>query len=519
MAQARRPATITVSAVGDMIFDRNVKALIASQGGGAPLAKVASRLKRADVTVGNLESNLSRSGSPMPGKDVTFRGDPRGIVGLKASGFDFVALGNNHVLDYGSTSLRDTLAALDRAGIRHAGAGMNRTAAWKPAVVTRDGATIAFLSFSHILPAGFVATSSHAGLAAGRGNMNAVASAIKAAQKRYDYVIVSFHWGIEYKDYANADQVRDARRAVDAGADMVLSHHPHVIQGVEFYKGKLIAYSLGDFVFDHYSRKTGEAFILDAKLGPSGIRDVDRDSGLPQRERHARGGDRQRGVDDPEAPSADLGAAQDEGAHHRFRGEAQPMSTREPSFARPPRDTGLMLEGRAARERRRRRRGRQRALLVAALVLSGLVAAGWLLSHTTPKPPTTHRDRIGVARHAARGGQDRSCRRTPAGPDPALRRVPRCCAARARAHDRAHRDRVPPGFVHLRATPRDETSHLPDRQGEGQTGHWPQCGEQRDRLDTDGSAATCSGCGAPARASPTRRPTSEPRPARPSSRR
>jgi len=204
-------------------------------------------LKRADVTVGNLESNLSKSGAPQPGKDVTFRGDPRAIQGLKASGFDFVALGNNHVLDYGPASLKDTLALLDRAGIEHAGAGMNRAAAWKPAVVTRDGATVAFLSFSHILPAGFVATDSKAGLARGRGNMDAVSSAIKAAQARYDYVLVSFHWGIEYKDYANADQVRDARRAIDAGADMVLSHHPHVLQGVELYKGKLIAYSLGNF--------------------------------------------------------------------------------------------------------------------------------------------------------------------------------------------------------------------------------------------------------------------------------
>ena len=273
-AQVARPATLTVSAVGDMIFDRRVKALISRSGGTAPLAKVVARLKRADVTVGNLESNLSSSGSPAPGKDVTFRGHPRGIEGIKASGFDFVALANNHVLDYGPTSLKDTLAALDRAGVRHAGAGMNRTAAWKPAVLTRDGASVAFLSFSHVLPAGFIATNSKAGLAAGRGNMNAVASAIKAAQARYDYVIVSFHWGVEYKDYANADQVRDARRAIDAGANMVLSHHPHVIQGIEFYKRGLIAYSLGDFVFDHYSRKTGEAFILDAKLGPAGVTNV-----------------------------------------------------------------------------------------------------------------------------------------------------------------------------------------------------------------------------------------------------
>jgi len=270
-AKAGRPATVTVAAVGDMIFDRRVKALISAAGGSAPLAKVAARLRQADVTIGNLESNLSQSGSPAVGKDVTFRGHPKGIVGLKASGFDFVALGNNHVLDYGAASLRDTLAALDSAGIGHAGAGMNRSAAWKPAVVKRNGATIAFLSFSQVLPANFVATDSRPGLARGRGNSDAVATAIRAAKARYDYVIVSFHWGVEYEDFANGEQVRDARRAVDAGADMVLSHHPHVIQGVEIYKRKLIAYSLGDFVFDHYSRKTGEAFILNAQLGPDGV--------------------------------------------------------------------------------------------------------------------------------------------------------------------------------------------------------------------------------------------------------
>ncbi|MDO8986960.1 MAG: CapA family protein, partial [Coriobacteriia bacterium] len=136
------------------------------------------------------------------------------------------------------------------------------------------GASVAFLSFSHILPSGFIATDSKAGLAAGRNNMDAVTKAIAAAKADNDYVIVSYHWGIEYKDNANADQVRDARASIDAGADMVLSHHPHVIQGIEFYEGGLIAYSTGDFLFDHYSRKTGEAFILKANLGPDGVTDV-----------------------------------------------------------------------------------------------------------------------------------------------------------------------------------------------------------------------------------------------------
>jgi poly-gamma-glutamate capsule biosynthesis protein CapA/YwtB (metallophosphatase superfamily) len=268
------PATLTVAAVGDMHFDRRVKELIGREGGLAPLRYVADRLAAADVAVGNLESPLSNGGSPWPGKDVHFRGDPRGIEGLEASGFTFLSLANNHILDYGTEALMDTVSALDLAGIGYAGAGIDRSAAWKPAVATYGDTTVAFLSFSHILPAGFIATDSKAGLAPGRTDMAAVTEAIRAAKTEHDYVLVSFHWGVEYVDDANGDQVRDGRAAVDAGADMVLSHHPHVIQGVEFYNGGLIAYSLGDFVFDHYSRKTGEAFILEAELGPHGVENV-----------------------------------------------------------------------------------------------------------------------------------------------------------------------------------------------------------------------------------------------------
>ncbi|MBC7266674.1 MAG: CapA family protein [Coriobacteriia bacterium] len=271
LAHASRPATLTVAAVGDMIFDRRVASLIAASGGRAPLARVASLLSRADITVGNLESPLSSRGSRNLEKDVTFRGDPRGVEGLAAAGFDFLSLANNHVLDYGPDALADTVALLDQHGIGHAGAGADRSAAWRPAAAERNGARVAFLSFSHILPAGFVATDSKAGLARGRGNMDAVCEAIRQAKSENDYVIVSFHWGVEYQDDCNAEQVRDAHAAIDAGADMVLSHHPHVIQAVERYKGRLIAYSLGDFVFDHYSRKTGEAFVLQAELGPDGV--------------------------------------------------------------------------------------------------------------------------------------------------------------------------------------------------------------------------------------------------------
>ncbi|MHB1135660.1 MAG: CapA family protein [Coriobacteriia bacterium] len=268
------PGTITIAAVGDMHFDRNVRRYIGQNGGASPLKHVAERLAAADIAVGNLESTISDLGERNAEKDYTFKGDPRGIEGLTLAGFDFLSLANNHVLDCGPEAMLDSIARLDSAGIGHAGAGADKGVAWTPAVREIDGTTVAFLGFSHILPAGFVATDARAGFARGRGNMDAVEDAIRAAKEQYDYVLVSFHWGVEKEDYVNGDQVADAHRAIDAGADMVLSHHPHVIQAMEYYNGKFIAYSMGDFVFDHYSRKTGEAFILEAELGPAGVANV-----------------------------------------------------------------------------------------------------------------------------------------------------------------------------------------------------------------------------------------------------
>lgn len=265
------PATITIAAVGDMHFDRQVRVLINKSGSTAPLAEVAPQLAAADIAVGNLESTLSDLGERRTDKDYTFKGDPRGVEALASAGIDFVSLANNHALDCGTDALLDTIARLDANGIGHSGAGASAADAWAPAVRDINGTTVAYLAFSHILPNGFIATSSKAGIAQGRMNMDQVEAAIRSADATYDYVLVSFHWGVENVDDCNAEQVADAHKAIDAGADMVLAHHPHVIQAVEYYNGKLIAYSLGDFVFDHYSRKTGEAFVLEAELGPNGI--------------------------------------------------------------------------------------------------------------------------------------------------------------------------------------------------------------------------------------------------------
>lgn len=268
-----RPPTVTVAAVGDLLFDSAPGRLIAAQGPRAPFARVAGLLQGADVTVGNLECPLSRRGSPVPGKTYTFRGDPRAAEGLAWAGFDLVALGNNHTLDHGTTALLDTLAALRRHGIAFAGAGRDRRSAFAPAVISRAGARIAFLSFSEIGPASFAAQDARPGTAYTLDSAQ-VARAVRAAAQDADYVIVSFHWGVEKTYEPTARQVQHGRAAIDAGADLVLAHHPHRIQGVEFYRKGLIAYSLGNFVFSPGTEGGRDTMVLSLTLGPAGVTDV-----------------------------------------------------------------------------------------------------------------------------------------------------------------------------------------------------------------------------------------------------
>jgi len=257
---------LTVAVGGDVMMDRRVSEMIESEGGAAPLEDVAPILKRAEVAIVNLETPLSSRGEAAAGKDVTFRGNPDGIEALVKAGVDVVGLANNHALDYGDVALDDTIDLLDKHKIAHAGAGANAKEAWRAAIIRKKGKSIAYLAWSYIEPGGFVAGDDSAGIAGAKQRTDDIAAAIRKATRQADFVIVSFHWGVEYTDYPIDVQKELAHVSIDAGADMVASHHPHVIQGIEMYKNRLIAYSLGDFVFDHYSRKTGEAFILEATI-------------------------------------------------------------------------------------------------------------------------------------------------------------------------------------------------------------------------------------------------------------
>jgi poly-gamma-glutamate synthesis protein (capsule biosynthesis protein) len=261
---------LVVAAGGDVMGDRKVAAFIDARGGEAVFASVAPLLADADVTFVNLESPLSDQGKRKTEKDVTFRGRTALVKGLASAGVDVVSLANNHALDWGAAALLDTIARLSDAGIASAGAGPDLAAARAPAMLDTPAGRVAVLAYTNVLPVGFAAGDGRPGVNPGRGAPQRLLDDVSSAAERADYVIASFHWGLEYEGYAAGEQIKLAHDVVDAGADLVIGHHPHVLQGVEIYKDKLIIYSLGDFVFDHYSRATGETVVLRVELDRSG---------------------------------------------------------------------------------------------------------------------------------------------------------------------------------------------------------------------------------------------------------
>jgi len=265
------PSSTRIVAVGDIMLARAIgKRLsteIKQQGEtNYPFGEMLDVLKNADITIGNLECAISSKGTPMPGKDYTFRAPPNATRQLTAAGFDIVTLGNNHSKDYGSDALIDTLDHLKKSGIATIGAGRNRSEAREFKVITtKDGTRVGFLGYTMILPRNFLAEAKTPGVAWAKEK--GLANDIKAAKASCDVLMVQYHWGTEYTVNPTKAQRILAHKTIDLGADIVVGHHPHWIQEVEFYKGKFIAYSLGNFVFDMNHRpKVTEGMIVTCEI-------------------------------------------------------------------------------------------------------------------------------------------------------------------------------------------------------------------------------------------------------------
>ena len=267
---ALRVRPLTLAAVGDVTFGDGVATAIARHGPRWPWRSVAPALRAADLAIANLEGAVSTRGAPAPGKLYTFRGPPAALrAAASFAGLDVVSLANNHSLDYGRTAFLDTIANARRFGLRTVGGGATLTAARRPAIVKRGGLRVAFLGFSDVRPLGFDAGARRPGTVPAFPDI--VRADVSAARRRSDVVVAYFHWGVERSRVPTWRQHDLAQTALDAGATVVFGAHPHVLQPVERRGRRLVAWSLGNFVFAAHSPATTRTGVLRIRLGARGV--------------------------------------------------------------------------------------------------------------------------------------------------------------------------------------------------------------------------------------------------------
>jgi poly-gamma-glutamate synthesis protein (capsule biosynthesis protein) len=265
---------VRLVAVGDIMLGdyalclgRGVSSAIRKRGPDHPFVHVGDCLREGDIVFGNLEAVLSNRGVKRGSvRSLAMRGDPQAAEGLRRAGFNVVSLANNHALEHGWEALKETMSALSERGIGYVGVGSSPEEGREPLVVTAKGMAIAFLAYCLVHDeTAYLSVD----------NPRDICGDVAKARTRADLVVVSLHWGNEYIHRPSPDQVRLAHDIIDSGCTVILGHHPHVLQGIERYNEGLIAYSLGNFVFDMWGRNTRESAILKVVLSKAGVTDLE----------------------------------------------------------------------------------------------------------------------------------------------------------------------------------------------------------------------------------------------------
>jgi poly-gamma-glutamate synthesis protein (capsule biosynthesis protein) len=278
---------VTLFFVGDIMLDRGVELKIKKEGNSDfkfPFLKIEKDLKEADILFGNLEGPISDKGQKV-GSIYSFRMDPKSIDGLLFVGFDILSVANNHMFDYSRMAMEDTFSRLEKSGIDYVGGGFNEAEAYSPKIKEinpirkskisngASGTKIAFLAFNDIGALSWEAKGERSGMAL--LDKDKLEKSIKNAKTQADLVVVSMHFGDEYKTSPTLKQKTIAQFAIDSGADLVVGHHPHVIEPVEQYKEGWIAYSVGNFIFDqNFSEETMKGLILKVFIENGKIKEV-----------------------------------------------------------------------------------------------------------------------------------------------------------------------------------------------------------------------------------------------------
>ncbi len=265
---AETSGSVTLSFAGDVHFSELILQNFDKDGISAIVdSEMLSYMQSADLFVLNHEFVFSTRGEAMEEKEYTLKSDPEYVKILQKIGTDVVSIANNHILDFGQEAFLDTLTTLENAEIEYAGGGRNLERALSPVTKIINGQSFAIFAATRVSPSyDWYANSKKAGILQ-TYDATDLNKAISEANSLYDHVIVYAHWGIEREEFPQDYQRTLAKGYIDAGADLVLGAHPHILQGFEYYKGVPICYSLGNYLFGN---RTGETLLLNAIFDENG---------------------------------------------------------------------------------------------------------------------------------------------------------------------------------------------------------------------------------------------------------
>ncbi len=267
---ARQP--IVLAFAGDINLDEDSKPVSRYDSEGQGILgcispELVEEMTTADIMMLNNEFAYSLRGKEAQNKSYTFRAAPDRVNILKEMGVDIVSLANNHALDFGMDALLDTFTTLEAASIDYVGAGDTLGRAKAPVYYTIGDTKLAYVAASRVVFDMSWYASDHTPGMIGTYDPTLLLETIREASEQSDFVVVYVHWGVELTNDPVDYQKTLARQYIDAGADAVIGCHPHVLQGLEFYKGKPIAYSLGNYWFNNTTREAG---LLKLLLPPEG---------------------------------------------------------------------------------------------------------------------------------------------------------------------------------------------------------------------------------------------------------
>jgi poly-gamma-glutamate synthesis protein (capsule biosynthesis protein) len=269
--------SIRLMAVGDLFmgehpvtFGHGVDSVVKTRGADFPFMHVSSILNTGDIVLGNLEGIISDAGkTPKDFMSNCFRGRPQVAKALARSGFTALSLANNHTMQHGIEPLRETIDLLAENGVESTGINERSSEQSKPVVVQKNGIMVALFGYCCISQQYHLDTQ-----VVCQGTYENIVADVNGLREQVDFIVVNLHWGDEFVDKPSPEQMRLGRKLIDAGVDIIVGHHSHVLQGIERYKKGVIVYSLGSFVKDLWKKNMRESVIFECVLSKTRITSI-----------------------------------------------------------------------------------------------------------------------------------------------------------------------------------------------------------------------------------------------------